>query len=108
GGAAADRRPWTRLTSLVARHELDDLLAHPGEVSTQADEDLGGHALALADEPEQDVLGADVIVAELKGLPQGQLEDLLRPGGERRGAGRTGTAGWPDRLLNLLAHGLER
>src|SRR5208337_2946074 len=104
GGAAADRRPWTRLTSLVARQELDDLLAHPGEVSTQADEDLGGHALALADEPEQHVLGADVVVAELKGFPQRQLEDLLRPRGERRGARRSRPCG-TDRLFDFLAYG---
>ena len=36
-----------------------------------------------------------------------QLEDLLRPGSERRRAGRR-RAGGTDRLLDLLAHRLER
>ena len=43
------------------------------------DEHLGGDALALAHEAEEHVLGADVVVAELQGLAQRQLEDLLRP-----------------------------
>ena len=46
-------------------------------------EHLGGHALALADEAEEDVLGADVVVAELQRLAQRQLEHLL--GARREG-----------------------
>ena len=68
--------------ALVARQQLDDLLADPGQVGAELDEDLGGDALALADEAEQDVLGADVVVAELQGLAERQLEDLLGPRGE--------------------------
>ena len=52
------------------------------------------------------MLGADVVVAELQGLAQRQLEDLLGPGGERRRPGR-GRARQADGLLDLLAHGLE-
>ena len=33
--------------------------------------------------PEEDVLGADVVVAELQRLAQRELEDLLRAWGER-------------------------
>ncbi len=95
------------LTSLVARKKLDDLLAHACQVGAQADEDLGGHTLALAHEAEQHVLGADVVVAELQRLPKGQLEDLLRARRERWGPCR-GRARGPDRLLDFLAHGLER
>ena len=65
--------------ALVAGQELDDLLAHAGQVGAELDEHLGGDALALADEPEQDVLGADVVVAQLERLAERQLEDLLRP-----------------------------
>ncbi len=68
-----------RCRALVAGQQLDDLLAHPGEVGAQLDQHLGGDALALADQAEQDVLGADVVVAELQRLAQAQLEDLLRP-----------------------------
>ena len=39
--------------------------------------DLGCDTFTLADEAEQDVLGADVVVAELQRLPQRELEDLL-------------------------------
>ena len=55
----------------------------------EADEHLGGHALALADETEEHVLGADVVVAELQRLAQRQLEHLLGPGGEGRRPGRS-------------------
>ena len=37
------------------------------------DQHLGGHAVALADQAEQDVLGADVIVTELQRLTQRKL-----------------------------------
>ena len=41
-----------------------NLLAHGVERDAQALERLGGDALALVDETEQDVLGADVVVVE--------------------------------------------
>ena len=90
----------------VAGEELDDLLADPRQVGAELDQHLGGDALALADEAEQDVLGADVVVAELQRLAERQLEDLLGPRGEGDVAGRRGTA-LADDLLDLLAHGLE-
>ena len=83
-GAGAGRRAFLAARRLVARQQLDDLLAHPGQVGAQADQHLGGHALALADQAEEHVLGADVVVAELQRLAQRQLEDLLGPGRERR------------------------
>jgi hypothetical protein len=99
GGGAGTR-------ARVAGEQLDDLLAHPGEVGAQLDQHLGGHALALADEAEQDVLGADVVVAQLEGLAQRELEDLLGPRGEGDvAAGRL--AALADDLLDLVAHGLE-
>jgi hypothetical protein len=84
----------------VAREQLDDLLADPRQVGAQLHQDLGGDALALADQPEQDVLGADVVVAELEGLSQRQLQDLLGPGGEGDVAARRRTA-LADDLLDL-------
>ena len=106
-GARGPGRDGGSLAALVAREQLDDLLADAGQVGAEADEDLGGDALALADETEQHVLGADVVVAELQRLSQRELEDLLRPRRERRRAGR-GRPGGTDRLLDLLAYGLER
>src|SRR5215469_16717798 len=65
------------------RGELDDLVPHPAQIPAQAGEHLGRHALALPDQAEQDVLGPDVVVAELQRLPQRELKDLLGPRGER-------------------------
>src|SRR5439155_24803514 len=54
----------------VAGQELDDLLADARQIGAQLHEDLRGDALAFADEPEEDVLGADVVVTELQRLTQ--------------------------------------
>src|SRR5699024_3244880 len=72
GGARSDR-----LLALVAGQELDDLLTHTVEVGAELRQHLGGDALALTNEAEQDVLGADVVVAELQGLAERELEHLL-------------------------------
>src|SRR6266496_502155 len=95
-----------RLLALVPVQQLDHLLADPVQVSTQLDQHLGGDALALADQAQQDVLGADVVVAELQGLAQRQLKDLLGTRGERNVPGRS-LLPLPDDLLYLLAHGLQ-
>ena len=47
-------------------------------------EHLGSDALTLAHQAEKHVFGADVGVAELQGLSQRELEDLLRPRREGR------------------------
>ena len=69
------------LLALVAGQQLDDLLAHPVEVGAELDQHLGGDALALADEAEQDVLGADVVVAELQRLAQARARGPSWPAG---------------------------
>ena len=96
-----------RLLALVAREQLDDLLAHLVQVGAELDEHLGGDALALADEAEQDVLGADVVVAELQRFAQRQLEHLLGARRERDVPGRL-LLTLADDVLHLLAHGVER
>jgi hypothetical protein len=80
-----------------------------------AAEDLGGDALVLADDPEEDVLGPDVVVTELERLPQRELEHLLGAGRERDVAGRDLVLARPDDLLDgvtdpheLDPEGLER
>ena len=45
-------------------------------------ERLGGDALALVDQPEQDVLGADVVVVEEASLLLRQDDDSAGPVGE--------------------------
>ena len=54
-------------------------LAHGFQRNAHGFQGFSGHAFAFVDEAEQDVLGADVIVAQLEGLAQGELEDLLGP-----------------------------
>ena len=98
--ARGTRRP------LVARQQLDDLLAHAGEIGAELDEHLRGHTLAFADQPEQDVLGADVVVAELQRLTQGEFEHLLRTWREGD-VTRRRRAALADDLLDLAAHRFE-
>ncbi len=95
------------LLALEAGEQLDHLLTDPVEVGAELDQHLGGDALALADQTEQDVLGADVVVAELERLAQGQLEDLLGARRERDVPARRLLA-LADDLLDLRPHGLER
>ena len=104
-GVASDAAP-RRLLALVTVEQLDDLLADLVQVGAELDEHLRGDALTLADEPEQDVLGADVVVAELQRLAQRELEDLLGARGERDVPARSLLA-LADDLLDLLAHGVE-
>ena len=59
-----------------------DFLAHALGVDIQVAQDAGRHALALAHQSQQDMLGADVVVAQGQGLPQSQLQHLLGPGRE--------------------------
>jgi hypothetical protein len=82
-------------------------LANPRQVGAELDEHLRGDAFALADQTEEDVLGADVVVAELERLAQGEFEDLLGARRERDVA-RRGLATVTDDLFDLRAHGLER
>ena len=62
------------------RQDADDLVADLVEVDAEALEDARRDALALADEAEQQVLGADVVVAQAAGLVDRQLDDALGAG----------------------------
>ena len=107
GAPSAGRAGRRGLLALVAAQQLDDLLAHAVEVGSELDQHLGGDALALADEAEQDVLGADVVVAELQGLAQAELEDLLGARRERDVSARR-LLPLADDLLDLGANRLQR
>ena len=65
----------------------DHLVADLVGVGVEVEQDPRGDALVLADQAEQDVLGADVVVAERERLAQRQLEDLLGARRERDLAG---------------------
>ncbi|OPZ49648.1 MAG: hypothetical protein BWY91_03036 [bacterium ADurb.BinA028] len=106
-GRADARGGLLALPGLVAGEQLDDLLADLVEVGAELDQHLGSHALALTDEAEQDVLGADVGVTQLQPLAQGILQDLLGARGERN-VPRRRLLALADDLGDLLPHGVER
>ena len=89
------------------REELDDGLADLVQLGAELLQHLGGDALTLPDETEEDVLGADVVVAELQSLAQRQLENLLGARGEGDVPGR-GLGTLADDLDDLRANRLER
>ena len=66
-----------------AGEHADDLVANLLGVGVEVEQDPRGDALVLANEAEQDVLGADVVVAERERLAQRELEHLLRARRER-------------------------
>jgi hypothetical protein len=53
----------------VGAEEVEDLLAHVLELDAQVEEDLSGDALVLLDQAQEQVLGADVVVAEVPASP---------------------------------------
>ena len=62
--------------------DLLDLVADRLEGDAERLEGLGGDSLALVDEAEQDVLGADVVVVEQARFFLGQHHDSSSPVGE--------------------------
>src|SRR5581483_9842063 len=71
-----------------AGEHADDLVADLLCVGVEVEQDARGDAFVLAHEPEQDVLGADVVVAERQCFPQRELQHLLRARRERDLSGR--------------------
>src|SRR5881227_2025354 len=96
-----------RLTAAGAGEHADDLVADLLGVGVEVEQDPGGDPFVLAHEPEQDVLGADVVVAEGERFPQRELEHLLRARGERDLPGRDLVA-LADDASDLRAHLLDR
>ena len=82
-GAAAG----AALAAARAGQHADDLVADLLGVGVEVEQDPRRDSLVLAHEPEQDVLGADVVVAERERLAQGELQHLLGTRRERDLAG---------------------
>jgi hypothetical protein len=55
----------------AARQQAGDCSADPGQVGALLDQNLGGETTALADQGEQDMLGADEQMTESRGFAQG-------------------------------------
>ena len=100
---------WSDRTSLLW-HTHADQLEHGGphalEIHPGGHQDADRDPLTLAEESQEEVLGADVPVPERQRLTQRELEHLLGPGGEGRRAGRN-TSGPSDRCLDPGPHGLQ-
>jgi hypothetical protein len=73
----------TALPPAGAGEHADDLVPDLLGVGVEVEQDAGGDALVLAHQAEQDVLGADVVVAEAERLAQRELQHLLRARCER-------------------------
>ena len=63
--------------------ELDDVFAHGGEAHPLLGEDARGHALVLAHQAQEDVLGADVVVEHPLRLFGREAQDALALGRQR-------------------------
>src|ERR1051326_9551330 len=68
--------------ALPISHHVLDLLPDAVEVEPEVVEHRRGNALALADDPEQQVLGADVVVLETRRFLARQVDALAAPLGE--------------------------
>src|SRR5712691_2391478 len=79
GGLRALLGPRVVLVAQEGQGFLPDLV----QPRSEGLEDLGGDGLALFHEAEEEVLGPDVVVAELARLLDRELEDALGLGGER-------------------------
>ena len=100
-------RAGALLAAAGAGEHADDLVADLLGVGVEVEQDARGDALVLAHEPEQDVLGADVVVAERERLAQRQLEDLLGARRERD-LPRRHLVALADDAGDLRAHLLDR
>ena len=80
-GTRGERDVAARRRAALA-DDLLDLGAHGLERDAERLERLGGDAFALVDQPEQDVLGADVVVVEQARLFLRQDDDSAGPIGE--------------------------
>ena len=81
--AAAVRRRSPPLSPVVhvVPQQVQDFLADVFQLQPEVHQDLGGHAFLLAQQAQQQVFGADVVVVEVAGLLDGVLDDLLGPRG---------------------------
>ena len=90
----------------VAANHIDGRATQLAQIDVHLDEHLGAHAFAFANQAEQDVLGADVAVAQLQGFTQRKLQHLLgvRSKGDVPVRSRVALA---DHFFNLLAGGIQ-
>ena len=79
---AGPLRLLRRTGGRALRQDADHLVADLVQVHAEGLQHAGGDPLPFADEAEQQVLGADVVVAEAPGLVDGELDHSLRARGQ--------------------------
>ena len=84
----AGPRAAAALAAAGTGEHANDLVADLLRVGVEVEQDARGDAFVLAHESEQDVLRADVVVAERERFTQRELEHLLRARRERDLSGR--------------------
>ena len=100
-------RALLRAGIVLVAEEGERLLAHLVEPGAEGLEDLGGDRLPLLHEAEEQVLGADIVVAELARLLDGELQHALGLGRERHLAERERLREAGQRALHLRLHRLQ-
>ena len=83
--------------------QVEHLLTDVLQLQAEVHEHLGGHPFLLAQQAQQDVLGADIVVVEVAGLLHRILDHLLGPGRLRELAHRDHVGAALDELFNLHA-----
>src|SRR5690606_2363388 len=99
-GTAAARFFALQTMAQQVEHLFADFLKLQAEVHQL----LGGHALLLPEQAEQDVLGADVVVVEIPRLFHRVLDDLLGARRLRKLAHRDHVRSALDELLDLQSN----
>ncbi len=95
------------LLALEAGDQLINLVTHARQIGAELDKHLGGNAVGLAGQTEEQMLSADVRMTQLQALAHGVLDNLL--GARREGnVSRRGLLALTDNVNNLLADILER
>jgi hypothetical protein len=80
-----EKRGVFLLLALLGRRDLqqgDGFLPDHGEAYAEALHHLRRRAVVALHQPQEDVLGSDVVLAQETGFLDGKLEDLLGPWGE--------------------------
>src|SRR5262245_45475571 len=100
-------RALLRAGVVLIAEQRQRLLPHLVQPGSERLEDLRGDGLAFLHEAEEEVLGADVVVPELTGLLDAELEDTLGLGGERNFTEGKGLRESCEGTLNLALHRFE-
>ena len=100
--AAGRARPLRSLLQAVAE-QVEHFFADVFELQAEVHQDLGGDAFLLAQQAEQQVLGADVVVVEVAGLFHRVFDDLLGARRLRQLAHRDHVRSGLDDLLDFEA-----